>query len=299
MDFRRRFPAPGHMVNVGGHRLHYQVRGDGPGPTVVVETGRMNPSSFWLNVQEELARVSRVVTYDRAGYGWSDPAPSDRSGQHVVNDLHTLLHKAEVPGPYLLVGHSLGGMYARLFAERFPNEVAGLVLIDPYTEGEVRGQSPEMKRSQARFVRVAEVLARMGVVRLLIALVPGITRPVTSALPLAAGRVIKAQLGSAWLWQAVAREWAGLNEMVAQLEKQQGFGGLPLTVVSAGRQEVPDALWALQKESQAALTRLSTRSRLVTVPDCGHGFPLEESGVRAIVDAVGALQSLQIGNATI
>lgn len=292
------FRRQGQLLDVGGYRLHYQVQGEGPGPTVVVETGRMNPSSFWLNVQQELAGTVRVVTYDRAGYGWSDPAPTHRSGRRVVDDLHTLLHKAEVPGPYLLVGHSLGSMYVRLFAERFPSEVAGLVLVDPYSEGEVLGQAPELKRSQVRFVRVAQVLARFGVVQALIALFPGMTRPVTSAFPPAMGPLLRAQLASAQLWQAVAREWAGLDEMVAQLAIQQGFGDLPLTVISAGRQEVPDALWALQKESQAALTRLSSRGRLVMVPECGHGVPLEEPGVRAIVDAVVELQSLQKGNAT-
>lgn len=153
---RRAFPPEGNLVDVGGYRLHMQTAGEAEGPAVVILAGSSNPSVVWAEARAGMGRFVRVVAYDRAGYGWSDSAPGPHTGQQVVQDLHTLLERSQIPGPYLLVGHSLGAMYARLYAQRHPDDVMGLVLVDPYTEGEWRRMPPWVNRSQTRFRRLAE-----------------------------------------------------------------------------------------------------------------------------------------------
>lgn len=132
---RRLHLPPGKLVDVGSHRLHILVKGHGS-PTVVCESGLMATVLTWRSVQRELAGLTRVVCYDRAGLGWSDAGPRERSAENVVNELRTLLSCAEIPPPYVLVGHSFGGLTMRLFAARYPEEVAGTVLVDPVVPSE-------------------------------------------------------------------------------------------------------------------------------------------------------------------
>jgi pimeloyl-ACP methyl ester carboxylesterase len=117
------------LVDVDGYRLAIACSGDG-GPTIVLETGLGAPSEAWAPVQREVAHFARVCRFDRAGRGKSDPAPTPRTCADMVADLRALLRNAGVPGSYVLVGNSLGGMNARLYAYRHPDEVAGLVLVD-------------------------------------------------------------------------------------------------------------------------------------------------------------------------
>ncbi|HWI65797.1 MAG TPA: alpha/beta hydrolase [Symbiobacteriaceae bacterium] len=126
----RRYPPPGRMVAVNGHRLHIRCEGSGQ-PTVVLEAGLGGSSLDWSLVVPGIARQSRVCVYDRAGYGWSEPGPLPRTGTAVADELHTLLIRAEEPGPYIIAAHAVGGIYARVFAGRYPRETAGLVLVDP------------------------------------------------------------------------------------------------------------------------------------------------------------------------
>ena len=130
-------PAPGLMVLVGKHRLHLYCSGQGE-PAVVMDAGLGGTSLDWVRVQPELARHTRVCTYDRAGYGWSEPGPRPRSSGRIAKELHTLLRTAAVPGPYVLVGHSFGGFNVRLFASNYPEETAGLVLVDAAHEDQIR-----------------------------------------------------------------------------------------------------------------------------------------------------------------
>ena len=117
------------LVDVGGYRLAIHCIGEGS-PTVVLETGLGAPSEYWAPIQQEIAGLTRVCRFDRAGRGKSDPAPTPRTCADMVADLRALLHNASIPAPYVLVGNSLGGMNARLYAYQHPDEVAGLVLVD-------------------------------------------------------------------------------------------------------------------------------------------------------------------------
>jgi pimeloyl-ACP methyl ester carboxylesterase len=132
------FPAEGEeetppefkgKVDIGGYGLYVHCVGTGT-PTVILEAGYNDVAETWSLVQPEVARVTRVCAYDRAGLGKSDPGPEPRNSLQMVEELYTLLDRADIKGPYVLVGHSLGGMYARLFADRYQEEVVGLVLVD-------------------------------------------------------------------------------------------------------------------------------------------------------------------------
>src|SRR5512134_3773763 len=124
------YPPPGQLVDVGGYRLHLNCTGSGS-PTVVIDTGWGDASAGWGWVQPEVAKTTRICTYDRAGMGWSEVSPEPRTAREFAKELHTLLEKANEPGPYVLVGHSMGGYTMRVYAHDYPEDVAGLVLIDP------------------------------------------------------------------------------------------------------------------------------------------------------------------------
>jgi pimeloyl-ACP methyl ester carboxylesterase len=143
-------------VDASGRRLAL-TRGGVGAPTVVLETGLGAESDEWQPVQREVERFTQVCRYDRANRGRSDPAPKPRSAHDCVNDLHTLLIAAKIPAPYVLVGHSLGGVIVRLYAHHYPREVAGLVLVDPAHEDQFERMSPLIP---ARFPGEPEALTQ-------------------------------------------------------------------------------------------------------------------------------------------
>jgi pimeloyl-ACP methyl ester carboxylesterase len=166
----KRFPAPGRMVDIGGHRLHLLESGpQNGGPTILLEAGLMSTILSWCNIQRELSRSHHVVSIDRAGLGWSDLGPMPRTADRIVDELHVLLQRAAVPPPYILVGHSFGGLTMPLFAARFPNEVAGMVLVDPVAPAEWNPPSDHdlrQTRIGAAICRRAALLSRFGLIRL-------------------------------------------------------------------------------------------------------------------------------------
>ncbi|NIP78401.1 MAG: alpha/beta fold hydrolase, partial [Gemmatimonadetes bacterium] len=115
---------------MGGHQLHYRLLGEGP-VTFVLESGGGEYSGTWGEIEDDLGEIGRVFVYDRAGMGWSEEGPHPRTVDRIVDELHTALERADVPAPYVLMGHSLGGMIATLYSMEHPGEVAGLLLIDP------------------------------------------------------------------------------------------------------------------------------------------------------------------------
>ena len=121
------------LVDVGGHRLYLNCVGEGS-PTVIMDAGTGNASPAWARIQPEIAKFTRVCSYDRANTGYSDSVPPPRNIGQIVEDLHNLLNKAQVPKPYVLVGHSFGGMSVRIYASRYPTDVAGMVLVDSALE---------------------------------------------------------------------------------------------------------------------------------------------------------------------
>jgi pimeloyl-ACP methyl ester carboxylesterase len=126
---RRAYPMPGQLVDIGGYKLHIVCEGQGT-PTVILDSGLGDSFVSWLKVQPEIAKFTRVCSYDRAGLGYSDSSPRPRTAKIIAKELHTLLQKARIPLPYVLVGHSMAGLDVRLYASLYRDEVAGMVLVD-------------------------------------------------------------------------------------------------------------------------------------------------------------------------
>lgn len=164
----RLYPPPGELIDAGGYNLHVVKKGSGT-PTIVFEAGSGETSLSWRGIPDALSEDATVVVYDRAGYAWSEQAPSARSGENIVQELHEALQNAELPGPYIMVGHSLGGMYVRLFAQTYPDQVTGLVLVDARPENDERESKPILEKenfSGNPSVFTMKLLKSSGVMRI-------------------------------------------------------------------------------------------------------------------------------------
>jgi len=282
---QRAQPAPGAMVDVGGHRLHIACSGQG-GPTVVLDAALGNMSAHWAWVQQEVARTTRVCAYDRAGLGWSEAGPGPRDAAQITSELHALLGNAGIPGPYVMVGHSFGGLYAQLYAAQYAEQVAGVVLVESshpqqFTRLPDGPQNYDMAR---RLYTVAPVLAELGVARLL-----GLSAPPPD-LPAAQRAQINAWAGSTRHVATTAEEFRAAPDTLAQVGTVHGLGNLPLAVVSAGEQS-PGWL-ALQNE----LAALSTNSSHHVVDGATHTSVVDDPGharatSTAIVEVVDAARN--------
>lgn len=168
---RAAFPPPGQLVDIGGFRLHILCEGE-PRPgraTVILESGLGTATPAWTRVQSEVARTTRVCAYDRAGIGWSETSPNPRDPAHIAQELHALLRAAHIATPIVLVGHSSGGLYVRAYQRLYPQDVSGLVLLEPTPEGfgnlsaRTRGERLSLRRT----LTVTPALAAIGIIRLL------------------------------------------------------------------------------------------------------------------------------------
>lgn len=286
-------PPPGRMVDVGGRRLHVHIAGQGR-PCVVLEAGIAASSLSWALVARRAAELTTVVTYDRAGFGWSDPAPHRSTALDAARDLALLLGKAGIPDPVVLVGHSFGGLIARIFQQIYPERTSGLVLVDPVCRTEWREASEARKRMLGRGVllsRRGELLARLGVVRLALHLLMSGSRTIPKLLArVSAGRgagVTERLTGEVRkmppeLWPAVAAHWSearcfhamadaleNLPVSVTQLDENLSLGNLPIAVLSAAS---ASAEAMREHEHDAAL---STRGDHIVVPGSGHWMQLD------------------------
>jgi pimeloyl-ACP methyl ester carboxylesterase len=252
----RAYPPPGEMVEVGGHRLHINCVGQGS-PTVVLDAAAGGFSAQWVRVQREVSGTTRVCAYDRAGMGWSEMGPDPRDAKQITGELHTLLGKAGIEGPYVLVGHSFGGMYMQTYAARYPDEVAGVALVDSSTDPDQFSQRPEARDSNEpqeqknavgpRLVRLGVSLpARLGVVRLLSEL-----DPASPDLPPQQRAQIDALTPSTRQWTTSVLEFLAPTQTL-RLGSQGSLGNKPLAVVTAPKQAEPG--WLKQQDDLATLS---------------------------------------------
>ena len=144
--FWARHPPRGEVLLVSGHRMHIDCTGSGS-PTIVLDAGLGADSLTWGAVQPVLSKTTRVCSYDRAGFGWSDPLPAPRDADHIAGELHELLLEARVADPIVLMGHSITGIYMRDYATRYPAEVAGIVFVDGSTP--LQDENPVMKSANS------------------------------------------------------------------------------------------------------------------------------------------------------
>jgi pimeloyl-ACP methyl ester carboxylesterase len=269
-------PPPGRLVDVGGYSLHINCTGSGS-PTVVIESGWGDSSAAWAWVQPEVAKTTRVCTYDRAGMGWSEASPEPRMAREFAKELHTLLAKANEPGPYVLVGHSMGGFTILVYAHDYPDEVSGLVLVDaqklPASDAASFNPAPKPGVNP-----LPSWIARIGLVRLL-------SGPLGSVkdLPEQDKQAYKAYSVAPRSAQTFIDEGMGMSEGGAQAKAVTTLGALPLLVLSAGLDETAD-----HTASQAGFLLLSSNSQQLFAEESGHEIHIEqpEAAVAAILQMV-------------
>jgi len=265
LDWRdgRNHPAPGEMVQLSdGRGIHVQLSGmDNDGPLVILEAGAGSFSSQWAWVQQEISETAPVLSYDRAGLGWSDGPAGGRTAQAATSDLAEVLADLELEGPYLLVGHSFGAVFSRMFASAHPEDVAGLVLVDPAHE-EQFDRFPAMGDTTA--ANAMRILSRVGLFRLL--------RPFDSF-----GEAMPAQAFAQWRSVAYTTRYADAQAEEAShlihdvspwfTAQDRHLGDNPLVVLQAGDAEWPDHG---MKDLQHELVAHSTNSRFEAVPGADH-----------------------------
>jgi pimeloyl-ACP methyl ester carboxylesterase len=278
---RHRYRPPGRLVEVGGRRAHLWLAGDGV-TTVVVVAALGSPGLEWAQIQRALVSDTAVVLYDRAGLGWSDPGPRPRSAGRIADELHQILEAAGVPAPYLLVGHSLGGLVVRLYGARHPDAVAGLVLVDPTPEDYQRriGRLNWRSSIPGFWLRALQLqLQPLGLRRLAsdLGLSRGPGRAAARGYPpdlQAAGLALA--LTSAHR-RTVVQELLALARSATEARVQAAtLGEVPVTVLSGGERGRPHwyPTWAAMQEELAR--RLSTPSHHVVAGHTGHHVHLDD-----------------------
>jgi pimeloyl-ACP methyl ester carboxylesterase len=273
------YPPPGEMVDVGGYRLHINCTGTGS-PTVIIDAGLGDWSTGWGFVQPEVAKTTRVCTYDRAGWGWSDPGLLPRDAAQDAKELHTLLKNANIPGPYIMVGHSLGGLTVRVFVHDYASEVIGIVLIDSMTPQQFAQSPTDVQprlNTQSRPFNPLVALGHLEIVRLLakpLGILPD--APPNPEAYYALG--VRPQN-----IQALMDDSQGMPAAGAQASAVKTFGDLPLIVLTAKLNDIPG--W---QEWQTELLQLSSNSQQLFAENSGHNIEFDEpdAAVNAILQMV-------------
>jgi pimeloyl-ACP methyl ester carboxylesterase len=278
---------PGRLVDVGGRRLYLHCTGSGS-PTVVLISGLAEASAYWGGwIAPVVSRNTTVCVYDRAGQGRSDPPPSPQDGVAVATDLHAMLDRAQIPGPYVLVGHSTGGVYARIFAARYPEQVDGMVMLDSQPNEAFTGL-PDFPFLYSVFLRRVTALfpslARVGLLRL-------VNQFIADPLPVPARDEERALISSANLNRIQRDEFAELPTTLKAATELTTLGDRPLIVVTAAKGAMTGWL-----PLQDKMADLSTNSAHRVLPDIDHpGLIHDRVGAaeasRAILDVVASVRN--------
>jgi pimeloyl-ACP methyl ester carboxylesterase len=297
----KKYPPPGELYDVGEYQLHLYCTGEGS-PTVILEAGAGSPGLIWTYVQPEIAKSMRVCSYDRAGFGWSDSALGPLSPQQVATDLHTLLQSAQVTGPYILVGHSVGGVYVRAFTNQYPAEVVGMVLVDStHEEQNVRfpQEYREINKYQSAMVGFCRFVSPFGGMR--------VTRFFDMAtsvynMDVETGQVFLSTMYRTNYCRAVVEETEALAAPLGKVGSPGSLGDLPLIVLTAetSPEEMmaqipaylqsivgPEAIkqvFEVSRELQKELVGLSSQGKQIMVTNSGHLIQLDQPEV--VIDAI-------------
>ncbi len=277
---RRFHPMTGRRFDVGGFKMHMDCAGQGS-PAVILESGLGDTYISWRKVQPQIAKFSRVCSYDRAGLGFSDSSSRPRTSQVIAQELHALLRAAAIPPPYVLVGHSMGGFDVRLFASLYRDEVAGMVLIDSSHPDQENRFPPELKNLEGSWLRETEFLEYtmpFGIPRLL---------DLCETDPLA--RTAECNFHSA---RENVAELKAFPESAAQAAAAGSLGDIPLTVVSHDPDKPSSDLPAdlarptsdAWEKMQEDLARLSSKGTQTIAKNSGHYIQIDRP--EAVVDAV-------------
>ena len=281
------YTLPGELVNVNGYKMHIYCTGDGS-PTIILDHAGGGSSMDWALIQPRLAEHTRVCAYDRAGYGWSDYNPAPRTLKQQVSELQGLLQAVHEQGPYILVGHSYGARVDRVFAATYPDEVAGIVLMDAgllYDDPRYPAETLANFESENNMIRTARWLAPFGVVRLLRPLMSNPTFDLPGDAKLANSS-----------FSVTSRYWQSLNDQIDYLstvfhEEHQvtSLGDLPLLVVLSS--EPNDATHQVWTQANIEMADLSTQGSYEIVNGATH-FSLVYQQEHAKISTNGILQVL-------
>lgn len=270
----RRFPPPGQLIDVGGYHLHMLVMGaeHTHAPTIILESAAMSASPQWVRIQSTLAAHYRVVVYDRPGMGWSGSGAEPFTATRAARALHTALERAGISGPYILVGHSLGGIFARIFAGQYPDDVAGIVLVDSShpEQGERMGANNDIAAG-ARSMAILPWLVRFGGTRLI-----DMTGGMLEGAPAEQAGALRSFLANERHVTTMLAEMESF-EALGQAAVEAGLPGeRPLIVLSAG--QLPDGMASADPEAYLAtwhalhadLAALSSRGEQRIIPGSNH-----------------------------
>ena len=292
---RSRYPPTGRLVEVGSHRQHVQCLGQGS-PLVVFDSALAASSLSWWRVQPQVARFTRTLSYDRAASGWSEPGPLPRTVERLLQELRLLLRASREKPPYVLVGHSYGGLTLRLYASRYPDEVAGLVLVDPADPKEWLDPDAEREAKLqvgSRMARRGALLARIGVARLMSDLAAsGALRRARQMASWAGLGILQAQetrlvaplanlplelrLVARTFWtrpeffEALASQIEHVPAGARQVDAIEDHADVPLVVLTAAESPMK------KRRAHQEMAALSSRGRHLTASTQSHWIPLEE-----------------------
>ncbi len=264
---------PGEMVVVDGRQVHLLCQGQGS-PAVILESGIPGTSLGWASVIDDIASFARVCAYDRAGWGWSEAGPEPRTVSNITGELRELLRNAQVGPSYVLVGHSFGGLIVQVYASQFPEEVAGMVLVDSSHPNLARrpGSLDRMGRVSFRM----KLLAPLGIARFIIDVPSGNPQ----SRPSSVRAMEKEVLATTRSFRAMASELEGLRESLNQAAGDRPrLGRKPLVVLTEGRRRME--FWHAMQEQ---LTELSDSSEWQVVNGAGHFIHQDKPEI--VVDAV-------------
>lgn len=281
------FPVPGQLVDVGGRSLHLHCTGSGT-PTVLLQPGAGEISSNMGWIAPAVAQQTRVCVYDRAGRGWSDPAAAPQDGLALAADLHTMLARAQVPGPYVLAGHSFGGLYTLAFAAQYPDEVVGMVLLDSTmpkpAESPAKPKVPGSYDVMSHLSALVATTAQVGLTRLYAPVEAG-------TLPPRSSDEIRASIARPDTLKSTIDEYVQANTAMQQAAQLTDFGSKPLVVLAAGEGGAPD--WFAKQERLAALSTNSTHHAITGAvhEDLVAKQADAAQSTKAILDVVSAVRN--------
>jgi pimeloyl-ACP methyl ester carboxylesterase len=270
-DILKRFPPPGKMIDIGGRKLHLHCKGaaiKANDPTVILEAGAFGSSVWYRAAQDEVAKIAHVCTYDRAGLAWSEPVTLPRPLEARADDLHLLLKSSGMKGPFILVGHSMGGLLVRMTAQKYPQDIAGIVTMDSSVE-EVNALPDSVERSIASARQLDPAIG---------AIMQGIEIPQLRFPGLPPEQDI---IQRESVFRAGQDDLLAMSKLPEALAKHGGkidIGKIPLVVVRRG---IPDKgmseefnhRWVLAQES---LVKRSARAVLLVAEKSGHNVMIDE-----------------------
>ncbi|WP_175428391.1 alpha/beta fold hydrolase [Bacillus solimangrovi] len=290
------FPPDGEMIDVGNRELHVNIKGEKTNlPPVVIETGFGSWSYDWSNIQKELSKHTEVITYDRAGYGWSDPHPNGYRIDTTIDDLSKVVDYSNVDTPVILVGHSLGGIYSRLFADKYPEKVSGLILVDARNEFLTEKETTFNDfYYEGQDLTVIRILSQFGFARLF---GEGM---ISDIIPdyLSLEKYVNVQYDTPFLrtLNQESKQERTLDKLVADT---QHLDDKPLTIITPSDIDKEIQSYAIElgyseqeasdidqnwKDSQKKLTNISNNSELILVPNSGHNMMFDQPNV--IIEAI-------------